>query len=319
MQASTLRLAGASIALVALAAACSDSATNSSDVTPAPRLASLTAQAGELYVCKFTVLVDDISLPSGSNLDNANSTTGSFTASLVSGGGALTPAFANGGTVALSYPSDNNCAKVWSGSEAAVVSITETPTAGSGLAFYRIATNENGGDVISFDVPGIKTTPTTVEVPVSGTLAKDVWFKNMPVTPSGGCTYTLGYWKTHSTYGPAPKADPNWASVGGPDATFFTSNQTWYQVFNTAPKGNAYYILAHQYMAAVLNKNAGASTTSAVDAAMTWAFDSFTAHPLPTDAFWTTNKVTATGYASTLDGYNNGLTGPGHCGDEATK
>jgi len=135
----------------------------------------------------------------------------------------------------------------------------------------------------------------------------------------GGCTLTQGYWKTHSIYGPAPKADPTWATVGGPDASFFGTSASWYQVFNTPPKGNAYYVLAHQYMAAVLNDNAGTSTTPAVDAAMTWAFDAFTANPNPASAFWVTNKATATGYAATLDSYNNGLIGPGHCGDEATR
>lgn len=70
-----------------------------------------------------------------------------------------------------------------------------------------------------------------------------------------GCTLTQGYWKTHSREGKAPY-DETWALLPGglqEDTVFFQSGQTWYQVFWTAPKGNAYYNLAHQYMAAKLN------------------------------------------------------------------
>ena len=81
----------------------------------------------------------------------------------------------------------------------------------------------------------------------------DSWEVVVTVPCPEGCTLTQGYWKTHSVLGPAKKADPTWALVGGPNATFFLSGQTWYQVFWTAPKGNAYYILAHQYEAAKLN------------------------------------------------------------------
>ena len=56
---------------------------------------------------------------------------------------------------------------------------------------------------------------------------------------------------------------------------FFTSGQTWFDVFWTAPQGNAYYNLAHQYMAAVLNQLAGASSTPEVDAALAFATDWF--------------------------------------------
>jgi len=311
-------------ALVALIAACSDSSSGNSTVPtttsyPQPRVASIVAGNGELSICKYSVGIDDYTLPSGSNPPTGTPTSGTFTAVVKSGDATLVAPFAGGGSTVLAYPTDNNCIKVATGATNSVVTVTETPAAGNGLAFYRIVTNENGGTVTSFDVPGIQTTPFSLDVTISGGIATEVWFKNMLAEGNGGCTLTQGYWKTHSTYGPAPKADPTWASVGGPDAKFFGTSASWYQVFNTAPKGNAYYILAHQYMAAVLNTKNGASTTSAVDAAMTWAFDSFTAHPLPTDAFWTTNKVAATGYAATLDGYNNGLVGPGHCGDEATR
>src|SRR4029078_469457 len=90
-----------------------------------------------------------------------------------------------------------------------------------------------------------------------------------------GCTLTQGYWKTHSDFGPAKKSDPTWGLLPGglgPNTIFYSSGQTWYQVFWTAPKGgNVYYILAHQYEAAVLNILSGADSTAQVDATIALA------------------------------------------------
>jgi hypothetical protein len=145
----------------------------------------------------------------------------------------------------------------------------------------------------------------------TGSSASDVWVKLLCPT---GCTLTQGYWKTHSAYGPAP-FDDAWLLIGpnGAATPFFGTGKTWYQVFWTPPAGNAYYILAVQYMAAKLNILNGAATTPAVNAAIAYAetlfggLSSFT--PAPTGAL----RTTILGYASTLDQYNNGAIGPGHC------
>jgi len=127
---------------------------------------------------------------------------------------------------------------------------------------------------------------------------------------AGGCTLTQGYWKTHSKYGPAPY-DNTWAMLGE-DTSFYLSGQSYYQVLWTSPsKGNAYYILAHQFIAAKLNLLKGAATTPAVDAAMTWA-ESFFSTYKPSDSLSKTLTNQAKSYAATLDSYNNGLIGPGH-------
>ena len=129
----------------------------------------------------------------------------------------------------------------------------------------------------------------------------------------GGCTLTQGYWKTHSRYGPAPY-DNTWAKIGE-DTPFFLSGQSYYQVLWTSPSGgNAYYILAHQYIAAKLNTLNGASTTPAVDGAMTWA-ETFFNNYKPSDSLDKVTSNQAKGYAATLDSYNNGLIGPGHCSE----
>ncbi len=129
-----------------------------------------------------------------------------------------------------------------------------------------------------------------------------------------GCTLTQGYWKTHSLKGPAPY-DSAWALLGPceQNTAFFGSGKSWYQVFWTPPAGNAYFILAHQYMAAKLNVLNGAAKPAAVTNALA------SAEALFTGASGTTlSKTAATSakqLAATLDAYNNGVTGPGHCSE----
>lgn len=124
-----------------------------------------------------------------------------------------------------------------------------------------------------------------------------------------GCTLTQGYWKTHSEKGPAPY-DQTWAYLPyGAGTTFFKSELSWYDVFWTPKAGNAYYILAPQYMAAVLNGMAGADLT-AVSATLAKAKAFFEAYT-PTD--WSESKSVVVGWANDLDAFNNGHTGPGHC------
>ena len=149
----------------------------------------------------------------------------------------------------------------------------------------------------------------------TGTTGSDSHTVNVNVPCAAGCTLTPGYWKTHSLHGPAPYDDA-WLAIGpaGADTTFFWSFQSYYQVLWTAPQGNAYYILAHAYIAAKLNILNGASTTPEVDAAILYAEDFFSTHfpwlPLSKSA-----RNTAIKNAQILDNYNNGLIGPGHCSE----
>ena len=132
-----------------------------------------------------------------------------------------------------------------------------------------------------------------------------------------GCTLTQGYWKTHSHLGPAPY-DAAWLNVGpaGSSTQFFSLGKTWYEVFWTPPSGNANYNLAHQYMAAKLNILDGASTTPAVDAAILYAETYFTSLGSLAAAPSGNLRKTVLAAASTLDRYNNGLIGPGHCSEQ---
>lgn len=127
-----------------------------------------------------------------------------------------------------------------------------------------------------------------------------------------GCSLTQGYWKTHSSYGPAPY-DDTWAQLAsGANTAFFGSGKTYYQILWTPVQGNAYIALAHQFIAAQLNGLNGADT-SAISAAMAQAqalLSTYTPSTLPR-----TLRNQALQLASTLDAYNNGAIGPGHCSE----
>lgn len=134
-----------------------------------------------------------------------------------------------------------------------------------------------------------------------------------------GCTYTQGYWKTHVNYAAKPqfskKRDSAWDLIDGAGtanegALFFLSGQSYITVMWTAPKGNAYYNLAHQYIAAKLNVLDGASA-SAIAADLAQAEAWFSAYA-PTNGFWKKNQNVIT-VAGRLASYNEGDIGPGHC------
>jgi hypothetical protein len=91
------------------------------------------------------------------------------------------------------------------------------------------------------------------------------------------------------------------------------SRQILYEVLWAEPQGNAYYVLAHRYIAAKLNLLNGAGTTTAVNAAVDWAesfFFSNTSAP-PSGEL----KQQAPQTADVLDRYNNGLAGVAKCSE----
>jgi len=96
------------------------------------------------------------------------------------------------------------------------------------------------------------------------------------IVEGGGCSFTPGYWKTHSSYGPAGPADPTWmelpdmdgnSSTEGPDEIFYDNdyNLTWLTVMTFSSKDakslglnwntvQVYQHLAFHYVAAYLNE-----------------------------------------------------------------
>lgn len=129
-----------------------------------------------------------------------------------------------------------------------------------------------------------------------------------------GCTLTWGFWKTHSKYGPAPYA-ATWDLLDE-DATFFLSTLTYHQTLWEDPGGrNAYYILAHQYIAAVLNRLKGASVPQGVADAITGAEALFNQYTPGQVSQKSAGAIRArfVYWAEILDNYNNGELGPEHC------
>ena len=319
MTASSLAAAG----VLLMAGCATDDPASSGSPEPIGQPAALTSPAvqGELWACKFSV--DPVS-----KLLNGAVTSGRVTASIVSGDGTLNTAVSGGNNTLIGYntpASTPQCVKIWTGGTSATVAVTEDPEPGSGLLFYRLVKRTPGAtfDDVYFTLDPVLSPaaegPYTVNVPVDNGAAYEIWFKNVTVTtpppPDGkGCTFTQGYWKTHSDRGPAPY-DAAWKNLGqDEEATpFFKSGASWYDVFNTPPRGNAFYILAHQYMAAKLNGLNGASSTPGVDAALSGAESLFASLSAGSVALTDTQSTQAKAWADTLDKYNNGFTGPGHC------
>jgi hypothetical protein len=81
-----------------------------------------------------------------------------------------------------------------------------------------------------------------------------------PKPKNPGCTYTQGYWKNHAwpvhpLFPPSTletwEADNGWSDL---EWQFFDTKTDWIAILSVQPRGDAYYILAHQYIAAFLNQ-----------------------------------------------------------------
>lgn len=119
-----------------------------------------------------------------------------------------------------------------------------------------------------------------------------------------GCTRSQGYWKTHHAGAKVPALDRAWPL---PEATALCG-RAWLEWLGTPPRGDAWVILAHQYIAARLNVAAGASVPGAVDDALTDAAAFLSACEVEHDV-----RSAALDVAEALEAYNAGEVGPGHC------
>lgn len=124
-----------------------------------------------------------------------------------------------------------------------------------------------------------------------------------------GCTRTQGYWKS--------KPGVTWPALYSRSAMFFSSGVNWQQILETAPKGgNGYLILAHQYIAAVLNRASGASAPSSVQTVIASAATFLSSGATP-DSCAASLCEQQKNWAGILDTYNNGQYpgAPQHCPD----
>lgn len=131
------------------------------------------------------------------------------------------------------------------------------------------------------------------------------------------CTLSQGYWQNHSEYGPA-LYDDTWAQLdNGADTEFFGTGESYLSILQSpSAGGNAYLILARQWIAARLNVLRGASIPDDVLDAWNQGADLLTAYEgslsIPQGS---ADRDLALELAALLDDYNNGITGPGPCED----
>jgi hypothetical protein len=208
--------------------------------------------------------------------------------------------------------SSGECENVYTSGPTRNITVTETVPANYTVTYVKTTIINNVTTVFA-PVASNTASGSIGGTPPSGVLVR---FTNtlIPPPPPPFCTLTQGYWKNHGE---------DWDDAGDntPFLTsdlFFNSGLTYLTILNTAPKGgNAYLQLAHQYIAAVLNTGGNPSGDDDVDEAIADAEAFFTAAAAGTPAPAKDSQLRADvlADASTLDQFNNGILGPGHCND----
>jgi hypothetical protein len=144
----------------------------------------------------------------------------------------------------------------------------------------------------------------------AGTFKGNVEYTLQCSQDEGGCTLTQGYWKNHAE---------DWSETDVTLGSVTYSHAQALALLQTPTGGDASLILAHQLIAARLNIQVGGTGIGAIADALTGADAWLTAHAdadgtLPYGvAANSAEGQEAVGYAATLDDFNNGEIGPGHC------
>jgi hypothetical protein len=132
---------------------------------------------------------------------------------------------------------------------------------------------------------------------------------NDQTTTTTNCTYTQGFWKNH------PGAWPVTSLTLG---TVVYTKQQLLDILGESVNGNGLVSLAHQLIAALLNIAQGADP-SAASAAIASANTLIGGLVVPPIGGGSLDPADTDDLTQTLDDYNNGITGPGHCGTVPTK
>jgi hypothetical protein len=122
---------------------------------------------------------------------------------------------------------------------------------------------------------------------------------------STDCTYTIGFWKNHEEVWPT-----NSLILGG---VLYTKAQLL-AILAQPAQGNGLVFLAHQMIAAELNVLNGATLPLTQSTALANAHTLINGLVIPPVGAGYIHPSQASGLTQTLDQYNNGITGPGHCG-----
>jgi len=119
----------------------------------------------------------------------------------------------------------------------------------------------------------------------------------------GGCTYTQGYWKNHASAWPVQSL-----TLG----TVSYSKAQLLRIPNQPARGNGLVSLAHQLIAAKLNVASGASDAS-IASTIVSADAMIGGRVVPPIGSGSLSPASTSSLTNTLDSYNEGDIGPGHC------
>lgn len=157
-------------------------------------------------------------------------------------------------------------------------------------------------------------------LPDSGGEVRSVLKFDIPndiIPPTEACTHTKAYWKTHAK---GKKKDLTWDLLepDGKNTEFFKSQKSYYKVLWSPPRrGNVYYLLAYEYIAAQLNQLNGTESSEINDAfnTATKLFEEYS--PKKIERLRRNNDLRKQflELAKELRNYNTGEIGPGHCDD----
>jgi hypothetical protein len=124
------------------------------------------------------------------------------------------------------------------------------------------------------------------------------------------CTLTQGFWKNH------PQSWPVFATMNLGTVAYTPAQLL--QILQTQVAGNGLVSLAHQLIAAKLNILAGATPPPAVTTAINNADALINGLVVPPIGGGYLAPGTTSPLTQTLDDFNNGTIGPGHCPDGTT-
>ena len=124
------------------------------------------------------------------------------------------------------------------------------------------------------------------------------------------CTYTQGFWKNHP--GSWPVASVTLGTVSYSAAQLLL-------IFGQPAAGNGLISMAHQLIATKLNIAQGATPPASVLAAIASADALIGNRVAPPIGAGSLTPASTSALTGTLDNFNQGITGPGHCGTGPTR
>lgn len=135
----------------------------------------------------------------------------------------------------------------------------------------------------------------------------------LPPEIGNGCTLTQGFWKTHT--GINKKTNHYYWGDINPNDEFLESGLSYIEVFAHKPSESKYFILAHQWLAAMLNQEVGGVDLSPYPDLLLQFQEAEQLLRAISDRsnIGAEQEASLIQYAETLDLFNNGQLGPGHC------